>query len=54
MPSDRKNIKKQLEEEKKRFYGDEEVGSGSPDPESDDDTEEALGKFVVNETDDES
>ncbi|MBN1168522.1 hypothetical protein JXA63_01375 [Candidatus Woesebacteria bacterium] len=51
MPSDRKKIKKQIEEEKKQFYGDESIGSGSPDPEVMPDTEEILEELVGNEID---
>lgn len=43
---DAEDVKKEVEEQKKEFYGDEAMGSGSPAPETDDDTGEMAEKVV--------
>lgn len=39
---DADELKKEVEKQKKEFYGDEGIGSGSPSPDTDDDTEEMM------------
>lgn len=47
--SDSDKIKEEVQEEKDAFYGDETLGSGSPRPDVDDDTAEAVEAVVGNE-----
>lgn len=46
-----KDVKEEVKKQDEEFYGDVSLGSGSPDPETDDDTEEALEKVVGGDID---
>lgn len=46
---DADEVKKEVEKQKEEFYGDEAMGSGSPAPETDDDTSEMMKEVVGHE-----
>jgi hypothetical protein len=48
---DAEDVKKEVEKQKKEFYGNESIGSGSPSPETDDDAGKAMKEVTGHEPD---
>ena len=46
---DADDVKEEVKKQKEEFYGDEEMGSGSPSPDTDDDTSEMMEEVVGHE-----